>query len=124
MAPGERESLIQHEILSAWGARPELRIWRQNTGVGWFANGKAARQKDVGAYPVRFGVPGQGDISGVCLPSGRRIEIECKTEKGRQSDEQIAFEAMITRFGGLYILARSVGDVDAAFLAAFGIARR
>lgn len=118
----EQENWILYEILKAWGARPELRIWRANTGVGWFANGKPARQKDPGAYPVKFGVPGQGDVSGLLLPSGRRLEIECKTAKGRQSEEQIAFEAMITRYGGLYVLARSVADVDAA-LAAEGITR-
>lgn len=118
----EQENWIVHEILKAWGARPELRLWRQNTGVGWFSAGKPARKSDPGAYPVRFGVPGQGDISGLFMPSGRRLEIECKTAAGRQSEDQRAFEAMITKFGGLYVLARSVADVDQA-LAAVGITR-
>lgn len=117
-----RENLIQHEIMKAWGAHPALRIWRQNTGVGWFANGQPARRKDPGAYPVKFGVPGQGDLSGLILPSGRRLEIECKTVKGKQSEDQRNFQAMIERFGGLYVLARSVADVDQA-LASEGIAR-
>lgn len=62
---------------------------------------------------MRFGVPGQGDISGL-LANGRRVEIEVKSARGTQSQQQRAFEAMISRFGGLYILARSVADVEAA----------
>jgi hypothetical protein len=62
---------------------------------------------------VRFGVPGQADISGL-LSSGRRVEIEVKSATGRQSPQQRAFEAMISKFGGLYILARSVEDVELA----------
>lgn len=115
----ERDLL--HLILSTWGAHPALRIWRANTGVGWFANGQPARKTDRGAYPVRFGTPGQGDISGLVLPSGRRLEIETKA-KTKQSDDQKSFERMIKNFGGLYVLARSLEDVDRA-LAALGVKR-
>lgn len=117
-----RERDTQREILLAWGATPHLRIWRQNTGVGWFCAGKPARKSDPGAYPVKFGLKGQADISGVVLPSGRRLEIETKTVTGRQSDEQRSFQEMIERFGGLYVLARSLEDVDAA-LAKIGVTR-
>lgn len=108
-------------ILSVWGAHPQLRIWRANTGVGWFANGQPARKTDPGAYAVKFGTPGQGDISGLVLPSGRRLEIETKA-KTKQSDDQKSFQRMIERFGGLYVLARSLDDVDRA-LAALGVTR-
>lgn len=108
-------------ILSTWGAHPQLRIWRANTGVGWFANGQPARKTDKGAYAVKFGTPGQGDISGLVLPSGRRLEIETKA-KTKQSDDQKSFQKMIERFGGLYVLARSLEDVDRA-LAALGVTR-
>lgn len=118
----QTENWILFRVLQAWGSHPRLRIWRSNVGVGWFANGKPARKDDEGAYPVRFGVEGQADISGVMLPSGRRLEIECKTEKGRQSEAQENWQRMIERFGGVYVLARSVEDVDRA-LAAHGITR-
>lgn len=120
--PPQREAFLVHAVLSAWGAHPALRIWRQNTGVGWFKDGQPARNTDPGAYPVKFGVPGQGDISGVIGPDGRRLEIECKTERGSQSEEQRSFQMMVERFGGLYILARRLEDVDAA-LAAIGVTR-
>ena len=115
----ERDLLF--EILSTWGAHPALRIWRANTGMGWFANGEPARKTDRGAYPVRFGTPGQGDISGLVLPSGRRLEIECKA-RTKQSDDQKSFQKMIVSFGGVYVLARSLDDVDRA-LAALGVTR-
>lgn len=55
--------------------------------------------------PITFGVVGQGDITGVAR--GWRLEVEAKTEVGRQSEQQKKFEAMIRQMGGIYILARS-----------------
>lgn len=113
---------LVHAILSTWGAHPALRIWRANTGMGWFKDGEPARKTDPGAYPVRFGTPGQGDISGLVLPSGRRLEIETKFARGRQNNDQKSFQRMIENFGGLYVLARSLDDVDRA-LAEMGVRR-
>lgn len=116
------ESHVLHDVLAAWGAHPRLRLWRQNTGVGWFAGGKPARKGDPGAYPVKFGVPGQADISGLLMPEGRRLEIETKTMRGRQSEDQERWQRVIETFGGVYVLARSVEDVDRA-LAVLGVTR-
>ena len=116
------EAQLLHDVLKAWGAHPRLRIWRVNTGVGWFANGAPARKADPGAYCVRFGVPGQADVSGLILPDGQRLEIETKARNGRQSDEQKRWQRIIESFGGIYVLARSVADVDAR-LAALGVTR-
>lgn len=105
------EAQIQFEILSAWGASPHLRIWRQNTGVAQMAG-----------RSVRFGTPGTPDILGLMLPHGRMLGIECKSARGRQSEEQRSFERMMKAFGGLYVLARDLETVDRA-LAAEGITR-
>ncbi len=91
------ESEILSATLLALGQRPDLRIWRSNTG---------AAKTDTGRI-VRFGVKGQADISGLLRGSGRRLELEIKTDTGRQRPEQIQFQKMIEAFGGLYILARS-----------------
>lgn len=88
-----------YEILRALGQRSDMRVWRNNSGVAFSKN-----------RAVRFGVPGQGDISGI-RAGGQRIEIEVKSSIGRQSPQQRAFQAMIERFGGLYIVARRVEDV-------------
>jgi len=93
------EQEIQNEILRVFGTNPRLRLWRANTGV--------AR---IGRRVVRFGVPGQADLTGI-LPGGVRLEVEVKSEDGRQSPEQKCYQAMIERLGGVYVLARSVEDV-------------
>ena len=96
------EKQIQNEILRTFGTDPRLRIWRANCGV--------AR---VGTRVVRFGLPGQADLTGI-LPGGLRLEIEVKSAAGRQSRRQEAFQRMIEQLGGVYVLARSVQDVREA----------
>ena len=54
---------------------------------------------------------GWPDITGL-LPSGRFVGIECKAPGGRQSAVQKAMERKIRRRNGIYILARSVEDVE------------
>lgn len=103
------ESEIQAAILQYLATREDLRAWRNNVGVGVLNGG----------HHVRFGVPGQADISGI-LAGGRRLEIEVKRPDGRQSEQQRRFQAMVERFGGVYILARSVGDVRSALDKALG----
>jgi len=98
------EAQLVADILHAFAGHPAVRIWRNNTG--------AARA--VGGRVIRFGLLGQGDLSGLVMPTGRRLEIECKSPDGRQRPEQKRFQAMIERFGGLYVLARSVEDVNQA----------
>lgn len=117
----DNEAFVKFEIMKAWGAHPRLRLWRQNTGVGWYVNGQPARQTDPGAYPVKYGIPGQWDISGL-LDDGRRIEIECKAPGKKLSEAQLRWGAMIRRFGGITIEAWALADADAGF-AALGITR-
>ncbi|MBK9126300.1 MAG: VRR-NUC domain-containing protein [Phycisphaerales bacterium] len=103
-----RESEIQNEILRTLGARPDMRLWRANVGVA-----RLGGPRRSGGRVVRFGLTGQADLTGI-LPNGLRLEIEVKSDGGRQSPEQRSFQVMIERFGGVYVLARSVEDVWAA----------
>lgn len=107
------ESHLIHAILAAWGAHPRARLWRQNTGKGYPPGSNRL---------VTFGVPGTPDICGIIAPQGRWLGIECKSAKGRQREDQETFQRVIERFGGLYVLARSVDDVDRA-LAELGVHR-
>ena len=59
---------------------------------------------------VRFSVPGAADLTGI-LSDGKRLEIECKTADGKQSEAQRNFGEMITKQGGIYIVARSIDDL-------------
>ena len=100
--PSEAE--IQAEVLRVLGARPDLRLWRANTG--------AAIDAHTGRL-IHFGVRGQADLSGI-LAGGRRLEVEIKSARGRQTPDQLFFGAMIARFGGLYIVAHSLQDALSA----------
>lgn len=97
------ESTLLADILLRFGSDPRLRIWRANVLVA----------KDKSGRVIRAGVKGQADISGI-LMGGRRLEIETKSATNGQSPEQKKWQAMIERFGGLYVLARSVDDVERA----------
>jgi len=46
----------------------------------------------------------------ILLPKGRTGWIECKTMKGRQSDEQMGFEARCKRLGHYYALVRNIDE--------------
>ena len=107
------EKSIQNAILRTFATRSDMRLWRANTGVARY-----------GKRTVRFGVPGQADLTGllpvtlVCPACGVvagsfgvRLEIEAKKPGGVQTTEQQQYERMIKRFGGIYVTAYSVQDV-------------
>jgi len=124
---GRSERDIQREILQVIGARSDLYLWRSATGGGVAESGKR----------VRFGVPGQSDLMGVIrrpcycqtcdgLPEepehavGVMLCIEVKAERykpgptlTRTEQAQQRFGEAVTRMGGVYIVARSVEDVEA-----------
>jgi hypothetical protein len=60
-------------------------------------------------------INGVADIIGL-LPSGRFLAVECKSSRGRQSEAQRAFQAMVEGSGGLYIIARDLQDLTQAGL--------
>lgn len=98
------ETDLVASILLKFGSHPDVRIWRANVLVA----------KDARGRVVRAGITGQADISGLLAPNGRRLEIECKAPHGRQTDAQRNWQSMIQSLGGLYVLARSADDVEAA----------
>jgi hypothetical protein len=113
-----KEHPIQNAIMRTFGSHPDIRLWRQNTGVGFFPDGRTGKMRKV-----RFGQPGQADLIGLVRPSGRWLEIEVKSETGRQTDDQKTRQRIVERMGGIYILARSVEDVWAG-LAEHGVTLR
>lgn len=91
--------------------------WRANTGASQY-RGKGGKR-----YFVRFGYPGIADIIGI-LPlkrtrgdgerftTGVFMAIEVKRGIQKQSPAQLGFEKQVADNGGIYILARSVDDVE------------
>jgi hypothetical protein len=105
---GPRESELVKGILNALEIKPDCYFWRNNTGAFF-----------VGKRMIRFGLKGSADILGI-LRGGRLCAIEVKTEKGKLSDDQIRFGLLISDYGGLYLVARTVADAIRAVEAALG----
>jgi hypothetical protein len=73
-------------------------VWRQNTGAAMDRQGNF----------IKFGVPGQADITGIAW--SRRIDLEVKGPKGRATPEQLAFGSMILRCGGIWCVCYCLED--------------
>ncbi len=100
------EKKTQNEVLTVWGSRDDMRLWRQNTGVAFYTDDDGRRRT------VSFGLKGAADLSGI-YKDGTRIEIECKKPGGRLSKIQRAYGEMIRKFGGVYIVVSDVHEVRA-----------
>jgi VRR-NUC domain. len=81
---------------------PHIRVWRSNR-VKAMAVGRGGKPRMIDA-----GIDGQGDISGIIAPTGKRLEIEVKAGDDRLSEDQEKFRDMIRYHGGVYIEARDV----------------
>jgi Holliday junction resolvase len=57
---------------------------------------------------------GVADILVCCR--GKFYAVECKSAKGRLSEEQKEFRAYVERAGGTYVLARGIEDLENADL--------
>lgn len=93
-------SKLLNEILLAFGGRQDLTLWKNASGA-----------VKIGDRFLRFGLKGSPDILGIA-DGGRFVGIEVKTGTGRQTPEQKLFQAMTFRRGGVYIIARSLDDVE------------
>jgi hypothetical protein len=101
---GPRENAVLAGVMAYLTTRGDCFVWRNNTG---------AVKLDAGY--LKFGKVGSADIIGVLSPSGRFIAIECKRPKGGVlAREQQEFGETVTEAGGIYVIARSVADVEAA----------
>ena len=99
MATGENK--VQSGILT-WLHEQGIFAWRQNN--------QAVYDQRLGHYRSHTGLRGVPDI--IAVIDGRFIGIECKTKTGKQSSHQALFQKRLENNGGLYILARSVKDVQ------------
>jgi hypothetical protein len=60
---------------------------------------------------LRYGLgTGSADYVGLYAPAGRFVAVELKTGRGRQSTEQVAWEALVAKLGGIYAVVRSPAD--------------
>lgn len=97
------EATIQSAIRLALGQRDDVMLLRIN--VGKFRPLHGPQDRVIQSAPT-----GTPDLLGVW--NGRALAIEVKRPKGVQSVEQVAFQKAWEARGGIYILARSVDDVE------------
>ena len=60
---------------------------------------------------IRYGTPGASDIIGL-TKAGRGIYVECKSARGKLSPLQETFKERIESHKGIYILAKSIDDLE------------
>ena len=63
--------------------------------------------------PSLYGHKGLCDL--IAVKNGHAVFIEVKTPKGKQTEDQKVFEMRLRQAGGIYVLARSVSDVEWLF---------
>lgn len=114
------ERTIQKLIMRELGVG-DTRVFRNNNGVGWVGRvlSKSADHVTLAdPRPLHAGLcEGSSDLIGwrtiTITPDmlGARVAVflgvEVKTERGRVTDEQRRFQAVVTRAGGIAVIARS-----------------
>ena len=99
-----KEAALVRQVISYFRARGIL-AWRNNSG--------ATAYQSPGKKPrfVRFGLAGSPDIVAVDPNNGKIVCVECKSDSGKQSPEQKAFQCEVEKATGVYILARDLDEV-------------
>ena len=77
--------------------------------VAWVARMNSGAFEVEGRF-IKAGFKGCSDIIGM-LKGGRLLAVECKSSKGKETQDQAAFGARVAEDGGMYFVARSVDDV-------------
>lgn len=94
-----RETPFMKRLLVALGAGvPQSRWWRQNSGQILMVDEQG--QKRV----FRAAPKGAADLLGIVAPHGMHVHVETKSAAGQQKPAQQAWQAMVEKHGGLYLL--------------------
>lgn len=109
MAQNRETRETQNPALLAVGARPDVLIWRQQSGV--------FRAYDDPSRIVRVGQPGMSDAGAIVAVTitpdmvgktvGIAVQPEFKTRTGRASESQHAWRRAVEQRGGVYELVRT-----------------
>jgi len=94
------ESQLAPVLLQILCGGTGLVLWRNNIGYD------AERH-------IHYGVGGNGAADYIGLYAGRFVGVEMKSQAGRQSADQRAFESLVSRTGGIYAVVRNLTDAHA-----------
>lgn len=116
MSQGAEHDKLKRDILITLGCRPDVLV--ENSPTGKFRH---IYRKEV----IAIGASGRPDITGTRkLPivtgngvqyTGQSFAVEVKTGSAKLSTQQKRWRDRFESLGGLYVLARSVEDVQDAF---------
>lgn len=132
-----RETKVMQDIMLRIG-RGAVRVFRQNVGVGWVGRVVARKGRTLileDARPLHAGLcVGSSDLIGwrtvEVTPDmvGRRLAvflaIEAKADDGATTDDQETFGAAVVNAGGIFIVARSAVEAEAALASWAGVDNR
>lgn len=112
------EKSIERAIRLRLGQEPDLVIWRHSASpTGQDAEGNFFRGGLPVGCPDLVGILALTDAwggGGRHVPTGRFVAFEVKAAKGRATEKQLAFHALIRKFGGFCAVVRSVEEALAA----------
>lgn len=123
------ESTLLRQILRTHGARPDLRLFRNNTAQAWVGDARRIGRPQTAhlapgdvvirnARPLHAGLcPGSPDLVGWRAvdtnigPVAQFVGIEVKTGRQKVTKQQRQFLDALAGFGGLALVAHSVDDM-------------
>lgn len=116
------ESDLYPAILAAHSRGP-TRLFRQQSALAWagkIVSRTATTITLLHPHAMKVGVPGISDIGGftshivtaedIGHALAIAVQIECKADRARATEEQAAFVALVQRLGGRAGIARSVEE--------------
>lgn len=114
MTKNRETTHTQNPILLAIGARDDVIVWRQQSGM--------FRQLTPPHTPIRVGQVGQSDLGGIVAVTitpemvgktiGVAVQMELKTETGRPTREQLGWGRAVQQRGGVFRVVRSVPEAE------------
>lgn len=129
------EKEVQNEILLELNKYPNIRVWRQNTGVAVGLSQLMAvkyalqnRQYSLALrllmslIATKYGNKGMSDVQCIVAPTGQHVWFELKAtgKLNDESTEQKAWGAMIVKYGGRYACVDSL-ELAESWLREWGI---
>lgn len=135
----QSESELQRQVRLTLGQKPDLVLWRNETGaysemctVQWLRELLGVLDNSLGNGPsqraaiamlrdvlsksnryISYGLTkGSSDLIGILKPNGRFFALELKTLTGKVTEEQVMFIKLVNSMGGYAAVARTLAEAE------------